>query len=122
MAHPVLHKGEEVGQIVARLSFPRLLQKLFQDDGSMNPRLHFLGNDGRSLYSQTGARLDFPPAFDGLGGDASLLRTMPDIVTRLRDWTGPCLVAKASVFGSSLKIFALIPENILLGPRPGPCP
>lgn len=112
MAHPVAFRGRPSGQLLARLSFPVILQALFKSDAHGRQRTYCLAHDQTRLFCRDGQSRPFPPELSGL-----LPMTIKRLSVHDLPETGPepALAVLHAVPDSSLAVLGLTPERALLG-------
>lgn len=112
MAHPVEFQGRPSGQLLARISFPVVLQALFKNDVHDRQRTYCLTHNQTRLFCRDDQTRPFPPELSNL---------MPMTIERLpvHNLPGigqePALAVLVEVPDSSLTVLGLTPEQALLG-------
>lgn len=114
MAHPVLHRGELVGQLLVRMALPIVLGELFRFEKNDNQRTRLLACDGKMFFDRSGVVLDLPTEFLGLGREIARVAA-PDLPGIFQDTGRPLLAVASPVAGSRLKVLTFAPESIVLG-------
>lgn len=114
MVHPVLHRGERVGQLLVRMALPLVLGELFRFEKNDNQRTSLLACGGKMLFDRSGAILDLPAEFLGLGREIARIAA-PDLPGTFQDTGRPLLAVASPVTGSRLTVLTFAPERIVLG-------
>lgn len=115
MSHPVTHDNEQIGLVLARLSFPVLLDVLFKGETDGAQRAFLLGYGSRHLFSRLGEERDLVRPLEGIGSAVQLLDAESGTLGGLFETDGPFLSVAAGVAGSGLHVYGVAPEDVLIG-------
>ena len=115
IAHPLTHAGRVAGSLLARVSIPALLGRLFSGEMVDRQRVWLLRFDSSRLYSKFGEEVGLIEIFRDVGTYPQRIDAEQDILEKLLDKDGPAMAVAAVVKGSGLSVIAVTSEDSLLG-------